>query len=138
MRHGGLVKVCDSVLMPEVRRENERERERERGREGVVCALHCIKRSFIMANSSIYSLLIVIHCFSFVSQSKYKSLLISERTTVDQMIQLVLNCYNSTESVNLFSIYEVSDSLFSMSRLPTSVQCHIWVSSIFNFYVIFL
>ena len=40
-------------------------------------------------------------------QSKYKSLLISERTTVDQMIQLVLNCYNSTESVNLFSIYEV-------------------------------
>ena len=45
-------------------------------------------------------------CF-FSFQSKYKSLLISERTTVDQVIQLVLNCYNSAESVNLFSIYEV-------------------------------
>ncbi|XP_043193154.1 uncharacterized protein LOC122391487 [Amphibalanus amphitrite] len=39
--------------------------------------------------------------------SKYKSLLISERTTVDQVIQLVLNCYNSNENVNHFSIYEV-------------------------------
>ncbi|XP_037069011.1 uncharacterized protein LOC119090326 [Pollicipes pollicipes] len=39
--------------------------------------------------------------------SKYKSLLISERTTVDQMIQLLLNCYNSSEGVNLFGIYEV-------------------------------
>ncbi|XP_037069322.1 uncharacterized protein LOC119090599, partial [Pollicipes pollicipes] len=42
-----------------------------------------------------------------LAESKYKSLLVSERTTVDQMIQLLLNCYNSSEGVNVFSIYEV-------------------------------
>ncbi|XP_037094861.1 uncharacterized protein LOC119114905, partial [Pollicipes pollicipes] len=46
-----------------------------------------------------------------MAESKYKSLLVSERTTVDQMIQLLLNCYNSTESVNLFSIYEICRSI---------------------------
>ncbi|XP_037069005.1 uncharacterized protein LOC119090324 [Pollicipes pollicipes] len=56
MRHGGLVKVFDSVLMAE---------------------------------------------------SQYKSLLVSERTTLDQLIQLLLNCYKSSESVNSFSLYEV-------------------------------
>lgn len=45
-----------------------------------------------------------IRCF----QSKYKSLLISERTTVDELIKMLLNCYNSNEKVEQFSIYEVN------------------------------
>lgn len=55
-RHGGLVKIYDSVLMP---------------------------------------------------GSQYKSLLISERTTVDELIQILLNCYSSKERVEQFSLYEV-------------------------------
>jgi hypothetical protein len=42
--------------------------------------------------------------------SKYKSLLISERTTVDELIKILLNCYNSKEKVEQFSLYEVSKS----------------------------
>ncbi|KAL1124494.1 hypothetical protein AAG570_001120, partial [Ranatra chinensis] len=59
IRHGGLVKVYDSVLMP---------------------------------------------------GSKYKSLLISDRTTVDDLIQILLNCYSSSERVEQFSLYEVCSS----------------------------
>ncbi|XP_075212797.1 RA domain-containing protein rau [Lycorma delicatula] len=42
--------------------------------------------------------------------SQYKSLLISERTTVDELIQILLNCYNSKERVEQFSLYEVCES----------------------------
>ncbi|KAF0306528.1 hypothetical protein FJT64_021983 [Amphibalanus amphitrite] len=56
MRHGGLVKVYDSVLMAE---------------------------------------------------SQYKSLLVSDRTSVDQLVQLLLTCYKSNESVHNYSLYEV-------------------------------
>ncbi|XP_072159920.1 uncharacterized protein rau isoform X2 [Bemisia tabaci] len=39
--------------------------------------------------------------------SQYKSLLISERTTVDELIQILLSCYGSKEQVEQFSLYEV-------------------------------
>lgn len=42
--------------------------------------------------------------------SQYKSLLVSERTTVDDLLQLLLNCYGSQERVELFSLYEVCHS----------------------------
>uniref|UniRef100_A0A1B6DPA0 Ras-associating domain-containing protein n=1 Tax=Clastoptera arizonana TaxID=38151 RepID=A0A1B6DPA0_9HEMI len=42
--------------------------------------------------------------------SQYKSLLISERTTVDDLIQILLNCYKSKEVVEQFSLYEVCKS----------------------------
>uniref|UniRef100_T1HD62 Ras-associating domain-containing protein n=1 Tax=Rhodnius prolixus TaxID=13249 RepID=T1HD62_RHOPR len=42
--------------------------------------------------------------------SKYKSLLISEYTSVDELIQILLNCYNSKERVEQFSVYEVCES----------------------------
>ncbi|XP_014251642.1 uncharacterized protein LOC106667900 [Cimex lectularius] len=42
--------------------------------------------------------------------SKYKSLLISEYTSVDELIQILLNCYNSKERVEQFSLYEVCES----------------------------
>ncbi|RZF35951.1 hypothetical protein LSTR_LSTR008521 [Laodelphax striatellus] len=42
--------------------------------------------------------------------SQYKSLQISNRTTVDELIQILLNCYNSKERVEQFSLYEVCES----------------------------
>lgn len=38
--------------------------------------------------------------------SKYKSLLISELTTVDQLIQLLLDCYKSDESASKYCLHE--------------------------------
>lgn len=40
-------------------------------------------------------------------QSQYKSLLISERTTIDDLIELLLRCHNNSERIERFSIYEV-------------------------------
>ncbi|KAJ4438183.1 hypothetical protein ANN_14122 [Periplaneta americana] len=82
MRHGGLVKIYDSVLM---------------------------------------------------SGSQYKSLLISDRTTVDELIQILLSCYNSKERVEQFSLYEVCRSQEYQRKLhpddcPLNVQ-HCWSSS---------
>lgn len=47
---------------------------------------------------------------SYGSQSKYKSLLVSEQTTVDELIQMLLSCYSSKEPVEQFSLYEVCES----------------------------
>ncbi|XP_022180421.1 uncharacterized protein LOC111040722 [Myzus persicae] len=60
--------------------------------------------------------------------SKYKSLLISERTTVDELIRILLNCYNSKEQVEQFSLYELSKSEEYQRKLhhddvPLNVQC---------------
>ncbi|KOX69224.1 hypothetical protein WN51_04259 [Melipona quadrifasciata] len=41
--------------------------------------------------------------------SKYKSLLVSEQTTVDELIQMLLSCYSSKERVEQFSLYEVCE-----------------------------
>ena len=67
-----------------------------------------------------------------ISQSQYKSLLISDRTTVDEVIQLLLNCYNSKERVEQFSLYEVCRSQEYQRKLhpddcPLHVQ-HCWTS----------
>lgn len=43
------------------------------------------------------------------TQSKYKSLLVSEQTTVDELIQMLLSCYSSKEPVEQFSLYEVCE-----------------------------
>lgn len=39
--------------------------------------------------------------------SQYKSLLIAEETTADELLQLLLASYNSSEAVEQFSLYEV-------------------------------
>jgi len=67
-----------------------------------------------------------------VPQSQYKSLLISDRTTVDEVIQLLLNCYNSKERVEQFSLYEVCRSQEYQRKLhpddcPLHVQ-HCWTN----------
>ncbi|KAI5704879.1 hypothetical protein M8J76_013463 [Diaphorina citri] len=54
--------------------------------------------------------LVKIYDSAVMPGSKYKSLLISDRTTVDDLIQILLNCYSSTERVEKFSLYEVSES----------------------------
>jgi len=76
-KKGGLVKVYDGELMPGVS----------------VTIFLCFE--LIRINNFVYL------------QSKYKSLLISERTTVDELIKILLNCYNSKEQVEQFSLYEV-------------------------------
>ncbi|XP_012289198.1 uncharacterized protein LOC105704499 [Orussus abietinus] len=54
--------------------------------------------------------LVKIYDSALMSGSKYKSLLISERTTVDELIQMLLSCYGSTERVERFSLYEVCEA----------------------------
>lgn len=61
------------------------------------------------------------------SNSQYKSLLISARTSVDELIALLLNCYNSKERVEQFSLYEVNTDKEQQRKLhpddrPLNVQ----------------
>ncbi|CRL00428.1 CLUMA_CG013694, isoform A [Clunio marinus] len=51
--------------------------------------------------------LIRVHTSALQQTSQYKSLLISEQTTSDELLTLLLSCYNSTEPVEEFSLYEV-------------------------------
>ncbi|XP_075150020.1 RA domain-containing protein rau [Haematobia irritans] len=51
--------------------------------------------------------LIRVHTSALLPSSQYKSLVISEETTSDELLQLLLSCYNSMEPVEQFSIYEV-------------------------------
>jgi hypothetical protein len=67
-----------------------------------------------------------------VPQSQYKSLLISDRTTVDDVINILLNCYNSKERVEQFSLYEVCRSQEYQRKLhPDDCLLHVqhcWTS----------
>jgi hypothetical protein len=80
MRRGGLVRVHDSVLMPNV----------------ILIKHICVRMTRVS-----------ITLFSYV-QSQYKSLLISERTTIDDLIELLLRCHSNNERIERFSIYEVN------------------------------
>ncbi|XP_035911177.1 uncharacterized protein LOC118511778 [Anopheles stephensi] len=51
--------------------------------------------------------LIRVHTSALQPNSQYKSLLISEDTTSDELLSLLLSCYNSIEPVEQFSLYEV-------------------------------
>ncbi|XP_055335215.1 uncharacterized protein LOC129586183 [Paramacrobiotus metropolitanus] len=50
--------------------------------------------------------LLKVHDSCLNSASKYKSLLISQKTTAREIIQLLLNCHDSTESPEHFELYE--------------------------------
>lgn len=104
-RRGGLVKIYDSALM-----------------SGVSYAVTL--QQFFPVNSPssfreistkywnttfIPFLFISYISYIFCSQSKYKSLLVSEQTTVDELIQMLLSCYSSKERVEQFSLYEVCE-----------------------------
>lgn len=84
--------------------------------------------------------LVKVHDSALNSNSQYKSLLISAKTTVDEVISLLLNCYNSKEQAEQFSLYEVNNDkeqqrklhpddrplLVQQTWLP-SHQCHFLV-----------
>lgn len=46
--------------------------------------------------------------FLFLPQTPYRSLLLSDRTTAEELIQLVLHCNHSQETPADFCLYEVS------------------------------
>lgn len=90
--------------------------------------------------------LIRVHTSALQQTSQYKSLLISEQTTSDELLGLLLSCYNSTEPVEEFSLYEVcSDQEYQRKLHPddlplrTQIQrnqkgenCHFLVRRIRN------
>jgi Ras association (RalGDS/AF-6) domain len=51
--------------------------------------------------------LIRVHTSALQQTSQYKSLLISEQTTSDELLGLLLSCYSLSEPVEEFSLYEV-------------------------------
>lgn len=51
--------------------------------------------------------LIKVHTSVLQPTSQYKSLLIAEETTADELMQLLLVSHNSGDPVELFSLYEV-------------------------------
>lgn len=53
--------------------------------------------------------LIRVHTSALQPTSQYKSLVISEETTSDELLSLLLSSYNSNEPVEQFSLYEVSE-----------------------------
>lgn len=52
--------------------------------------------------------LIRVHTSVLQPTSQYKSLLIAEQTTADELLLLLLTTFNSPELVEQFSLYEVS------------------------------
>ncbi|XP_061707791.1 uncharacterized protein LOC134664067 isoform X2 [Cydia fagiglandana] len=54
--------------------------------------------------------LVKIYDSALMSSSQYKCLLTSERTTADELLAILLQCYNSAEGVERFSLYEVCPS----------------------------
>ncbi|CAG4943512.1 unnamed protein product [Colias eurytheme] len=54
--------------------------------------------------------LVKIYDSALMSSSQYKCLLTSERTTADELLAILLHCYDSNEGVERFSLYEVCPS----------------------------
>lgn len=60
-------------------------------------------------------------------QSQYKSLLVSYRTTAEELVQLLLNCYSSKENPKNYAVHEVnknpySDRLLDPDEFPLLAQ----------------
>lgn len=51
--------------------------------------------------------LVRVHDSVLMPNSQYKSLIISERTTIDDLIELLLRCHSNNERIERFSIYEI-------------------------------
>lgn len=51
--------------------------------------------------------LVKVYDSCLMAGSLYKSLLVSERTTAEEVVQLVLHCYNSSDRGSKYSLYEV-------------------------------
>ncbi|XP_045597170.2 uncharacterized protein [Procambarus clarkii] len=60
--------------------------------------------------------------------SQYKSLLVSYRTTAEELVQLLLNCYNNKENHNHYIVHEVNNSPYSDRPLRPE-ECPLLVQS---------
>ncbi len=56
------------------------------------------------------------HTSALQPTSQYKSLVISEETTSDELLSLLLSSYNSNEPVEQFSLYEVSEVIYAHNK----------------------
>lgn len=70
--------------------------------------------------------LIRVHTSTLEPTSLYKSLFISEETSSDELLTLLLTCFNSHDPVEQYSLYEVSIYAFST----------FFITSCDNFYVL--
>ncbi|XP_064110954.1 uncharacterized protein LOC135218516 [Macrobrachium nipponense] len=61
--------------------------------------------------------LLRIHDSILMPGSQYKSLLVSYRTTSEELVQLLLNCYNSKESPRHYAVHEVVKCPYSDRQL---------------------
>ncbi|XP_066956500.1 uncharacterized protein [Macrobrachium rosenbergii] len=71
--------------------------------------------------------LLRIHDSILMSGSQYKSLLVSYRTTAEELVQLLLNCYGNKENPMHYSVHEVNKNPYTDRPLrpdecPLSVQ----------------
>lgn len=64
--------------------------------------------------------LVKIYDCCLMSASRYKSLLISDHTNVEELIQLLLNCYDSNERPSKFALYEVGPQRRTERKLHRS------------------
>lgn len=76
--------------------------------------------------------LVKVYDSCLMAGSLYKSLLVSERTTAEEVVQLVLHCYNSTERASKFSLFEVCplknyERVLHPHELPLRIQQN-WAS----------
>lgn len=71
---------------------------------------------------------IKVHDTVLMPGSQYKSLLVSERTTAEDVVQLLLNCYNRRDNKYYYAIHEVrrspnySDRMILPEELPLEVK----------------
>lgn len=56
--------------------------------------------------------LVRVHTSALQPTSLYKSLVISEETTSDELLGLLLSCYGSSDPIEQFSLYEVNFHLY--------------------------
>ncbi|XP_068215003.1 uncharacterized protein [Palaemon carinicauda] len=71
--------------------------------------------------------LLRIHDSILMSGSQYKSLLVSFRTTAEELVQLLLNCYGNKENPMHYSVHEVNKNPYTdrplrLDECPLSVQ----------------
>ncbi|XP_063589548.1 uncharacterized protein LOC134766558 [Penaeus indicus] len=57
--------------------------------------------------------LLRVHDSILMPGSQYKSLLVSYRTTAEELVQLLLNCYSSKENPNNYAVHEVNKNPYS-------------------------
>ncbi|RWS02531.1 uncharacterized protein B4U79_02128, partial [Dinothrombium tinctorium] len=67
---------------------------------------HNIKFSLMMRRGG----LVKVYDSCLMSGSLYKSVLLSDHTSAEELIQLLLHCYNSKEKHTAFALYEVCPS----------------------------